>query len=86
MNPMASLLDMVIIPEAWVKDALCAQVGGNDHFPERADVDAVRRALKVCARCDVAAQCLEYALRNNETRGVWGGKTVLMRRRMRRET
>lgn len=86
MNPMASLVDLVIIPETWIQDALCAQVGGDDHFAHRADVAAVRRAKDVCARCDVAAQCLEYALRNNETRGVWGGKTAMQLRRMRRQS
>ena len=85
MNPMASLVDLVIIPEPWIQDALCAQVGGDDHFPARADVEAARRALRVCRRCDVAAQCLAYALRNNETRGIWGGKTPMQLRRMRRE-
>lgn len=86
MNPIASLMDMVIIPEDWADDALCAQVGGDDHFAHRADVAAVRRAKGVCARCDVAAQFLEYALRNNETRGVWGGKTPMQLRRMRRQS
>lgn len=85
MNPMASLVDLVIIPEPWIADALCAQVGGDDYFPEKTDVEAARRALRVCRRCDVAAQCLAYALRNNETRGIWGGKSPQQRRQMRRE-
>jgi WhiB family redox-sensing transcriptional regulator len=85
MNQIASLMDMVIIPETWIADALCAQVGGDDHFPAKTDTEAARRALKVCRRCEVAEQCLQYALQHNETRGVWGGKSAQQRRRMRRE-
>lgn len=85
MNPMTSLVDLVIIREEWIDDALCAQVGGDDHFAQRPDVEQMRRAMRVCARCDVVAQCLEYALRNNETRGIWGGKSPQQRRQMRRE-
>jgi WhiB family redox-sensing transcriptional regulator len=85
MNPVASLLDLVIIPEPWIDDALCAQTGGDDYFPARDDGAATRRAVKVCLRCEVTEQCLEYALRNNETRGIWGGKSAQQRRRMRRE-
>jgi WhiB family redox-sensing transcriptional regulator len=41
-------------------------------------------ALALCATCPVRAQCLEYALRNKETHGIWGGTTADQRRRMRR--
>jgi WhiB family redox-sensing transcriptional regulator len=33
----------------------------------------------------VRAQCLDYAIRNRETYGIWGGATAEQRRRMRRE-
>jgi len=84
MNQIASLMDMVIIRETWIDDALCAQVGGNDHFAGRHKVDEVNRARDVCARCNVAEQCLAYALRANETVGVWGGKSAKELRDIRR--
>jgi WhiB family redox-sensing transcriptional regulator len=34
--------------------------------------------------CPVRADCLDYALRNGEYNGVWGGESERSRRRMRR--
>ncbi|HJY69369.1 MAG TPA: WhiB family transcriptional regulator [Streptosporangiaceae bacterium] len=31
------------------------------------------KATAVCTRCQVRAQCLDYALRNSVKRGMWGG-------------
>lgn len=86
MNQIASLMDMVIIREPWIDDALCAQTGGDDYFPDAGDREVAQRAIDMCRRCDVAAECLEYALRANETRGVWGGKTQRQLRRIRRQS
>lgn len=33
------------------------------------------RARKVCASCPVRDACLEHALANDETDGMWGGKS-----------
>ena len=41
-------------------------------------------AKTLCAACPIAAQCLEYALRNNEPYGVWGGMTRLDRQKLRK--
>lgn len=41
-------------------------------------------AKKVCARCPVAALCLQWALDRNEGWGVWGGMTELERRALKR--
>lgn len=86
MNPIASLLDMVIIPERWVQSALCAETGGDDPFATREDPSAVRRALNVCNQCPVAAECLEYAVRTKQTRGTWGGRTQPELRKLRSGT
>jgi WhiB family transcriptional regulator, redox-sensing transcriptional regulator len=47
-------------------------------------------ALHVCARCPVRQQCLDFALRTNETHGIWGGTTpeerIRARRRNKRRT
>lgn len=32
-----------------------------------------RQAVKLCKMCPVKTQCLEYALVNDETHGIWGG-------------
>lgn len=84
MNPMASLLSMVIISEPWIDDALCAEVGGDDHFATQKDPSAVGRAKALCARCEVVAECLEYAIRAKEPIGTWGGRSQPELRRLRR--
>ena len=43
-----------------------------------------KRAVQLCASCVVKAECLAYALNNNEKFGVWGGFTVRRRRKLRR--
>ena len=74
----------LIHPEPWMQDALCAQVDGDIFFPEKGGSGYAAKA--VCAACDVRAQCLEYALRTNQTHGIWAGTTEPERRRMRTNT
>ena len=61
--------------------ALCQQTDPEVFFPEKGSSAA--DAKKVCARCDIAQQCLEFALDTGEDHGVWGGRTPQERRRMR---
>lgn len=55
----------------WEERALCAQVDGELFFPDKGESN--RPAKRICARCEVRTQCLEYALENDERFGVWGG-------------
>ncbi|WP_407672362.1 WhiB family transcriptional regulator [Parafrankia discariae] len=32
-----------------------------------------REAKRICSGCEVRAECLEYALENDERFGIWGG-------------
>lgn len=41
----------------------------------------VKRAKDICAVCPVRAQCMDYALRNNEV-GIWGGTTERERKKI----
>jgi WhiB family redox-sensing transcriptional regulator len=34
-----------------------------------------RRATAICRRCEVQAECLTYAINNEERFGIWGGVT-----------
>ena len=52
-------------------------------FPEIGESGAEAKA--VCAQCPVSRQCLDFALHNDETLGVWGGTTPRGRRLLRRE-
>lgn len=70
-------------PLAWQTDALCAQTDPEAFFPEKGG--STRDAKRVCTTCDVRAQCLEYALQNDERFGIWGGLSERERRKLKRE-
>ncbi|WP_432144111.1 WhiB family transcriptional regulator [Streptomyces sp. bgisy084] len=70
--------------EEWTERAMCAQTDPERFFPELGGTATAAR--KICARCEVRAECLSFALRNNEPYGVWGGSTREERRRMRRSS
>ncbi len=57
--------------EEWQDGALCAQVDGDLFFPEKGG--STKEAKSICHRCEVRAECLEYALANSIRDGVWGG-------------
>lgn len=44
----------------------------------------VEEAKKVCMRCDVREECLQWALENGQDHGVWGGTSEDERRSMKR--
>lgn len=44
----------------------------------------IEEAKKVCQRCDVREQCLEWALEAKHDHGVWGGKSEDERRALKR--
>jgi hypothetical protein len=67
----------------WKDWAECAGTAPRLFFPERGDSD--RDAKRVCARCPVQQQCLQYALDNGIRYGVWGGKSERQRRALRRQ-
>jgi WhiB family redox-sensing transcriptional regulator len=70
-------------PLAWQADALCAQTDPEAFFPEKGG--STRDAKKICASCPVRAQCLEYALKNDERFGIWGGLSERERRKLRKQ-
>jgi WhiB family transcriptional regulator, redox-sensing transcriptional regulator len=58
------------------------QVDTAVFFPERSAEGWA--AKQFCRRCTVQAECLAYALRNDEHFGVWGGESERSRQRMRK--
>ena len=69
--------------ESWQDRALCAQTDPEAFFPEKGG--STREAKKICTGCEVKAECLEYALANDERLGIWGGLSERERRRIKRE-
>ena len=66
----------------WQERALCAQTDPEAFFPEKGG--STREAKRVCTACDVRAECLEYALANDERFGIWGGLSERERRKLKR--
>lgn len=54
-------------------------------FYSAGEDEGVERAKDVCGSCVVQQQCLEYALANRESEGIWGGATEKERRRILRQ-
>lgn len=56
----------------WMDQALCRNVDvGDTFFPDKGGSN--RDAKRICADCPVQAECLAYALDNDERDGVFGG-------------
>ena len=66
----------------WQRDALCAQTDPEAFFPEQRG--STRDAKRICQACDARAECLDYALQNDERFGIWGGLSERERRKLKR--
>ena len=67
----------------WQERALCTQTDPEAFFPEKGG--STRAAKRVCRYCPVRAECLEFALENDERFGIFGGLSPRERRRLKRE-
>jgi hypothetical protein len=70
------------VPE-WQARALCAQTDPEAFFPEKGG--STRDAKRICARCEVKQNCLQYALDHDERFGIWGGLSERERRKIKRQ-
>jgi WhiB family transcriptional regulator, redox-sensing transcriptional regulator len=84
-NRLEELLDRLDLRRPlWHAKAACAGVDPEVFLPARgASHDG---ALAYCERCEVRAECLQFAPDQGDNRchGVWGGVSYLARRRARR--
>lgn len=69
--------------ESWFARAACIGMDPELWFPDRGNPALEARAI--CARCEVKAECLDYALRLQIEEGIWGGTTGRGRRRLKRK-
>jgi len=83
--PLERALDLPepLHPPHWTEFAECQYTDPETFFPEKGG--STRPAKRICAGCEVRADCLEYALENDERFGVWGGLSERERRRLKRE-
>ncbi len=79
-----------MISKSWADDAACHEPSidpelffpVSDSAPPATELAA---AKAICAHCQVAAECLDWALRAGEPAGIWGGTTPDERRLLRRD-
>ena len=67
----------------WRAAGACRSADPNLFYDAVEGSEQERLAKKVCSGCTVRNQCREYAIRANETDGIWGGMNTTERRRMR---
>jgi WhiB family redox-sensing transcriptional regulator len=63
---------------AWREKALCKKYRDIDFYSE--EISIVKKSVSICHRCQVAPECLQYAISNREVFGVWGGVSQRNRR------
>lgn len=68
---------------SWQHKALCSQTDPEAFFPEKGG--STRDAKRVCARCEVRQECLQWAIEHDERFGIWGGMSERERRRYKKE-
>lgn len=90
LNSLTDLMKGVSMP-LWMDHGACVSAkqtlffgedtptGKAKHRPVHADA---HEAKEICSRCPVREECLNFAVDNNETYGVWGGLTPRERERL----
>jgi len=77
-----ALADLLGSVPQWRDRALCQETDPDAFFPEKGG--STREAKKICFRCEVRLECLEYALGHDERFGIWGGLSERDRRKLKR--
>ena len=70
----------------WRDDAACLQADPDLFFPVGTAGPALRQvaeARRVCLACPVRVPCLQWALSQGVSSGIWGGTTEEERRALR---
>ena len=75
-----NLFDTELLPTNWMANGNCTDSHPSVFFPR--DGIGVIKAQRICEGCPVADECLEYALTNHISHGVWGGTSERQRRRI----
>ena len=67
----------------WRERGACFGSYVEAFFPSRGD--PTKPARDICRMCTVTVECLDWAVKNNERSGVWGGTTERERAKIRRK-
>lgn len=72
---------LVLNLEDWTRQAACSSLEDiSIFFPERGQNKEGNEAKRICVSCPVRKPCLDYAVRNNQDIGIWGGLNEKERR------
>jgi WhiB family redox-sensing transcriptional regulator len=63
--------------------ALCAETDPELFFPDKGG--SAKDAKRICNACEHKAECLAWALENNEQFGIYGGASERERRRLQKK-
>lgn len=69
----------------WRSQSACLTADPELFFPLSSmgpSLDQLTEAKKVCGRCPVREECLEFALATHQVHGVWGGTSEDERRQL----
>lgn len=84
----ANLIDQglcAIYPHGWWMPDDIEERGKTNRIYETYDPELEETAKEICGNCDVQAECLAWALQPRRiVIGIWGGKTLTERRRIRK--
>jgi WhiB family redox-sensing transcriptional regulator len=72
----------------WMAQAACLTVNPEIFYPvprDEANSREMFEAIAVCVSCPVRAECLDFAYKNNERFGIWGGLTPNARTRLKNQ-
>ena len=72
----------------WMDQAYCKvnNIDMSKYFPPRGDSVGVKDLIaETCEQCVVREECLNYALNNFLSIGIYGGKTGRQRRQLQKE-
>ena len=62
----------------------CQTTDPEIFFPDKDEANGLyNMAKQLCYQCPVQKMCLDYAMKTGQEFGVWGGLTVMERRRLR---
>lgn len=69
----------------WMDEGKCRDLKTDVFYAESHGRHSANMAKAICSGCPVREKCLDYAIRNYETHGIWGGHTASERRDLRHE-
>lgn len=72
----------------WQTAGACLSADPDIFYPvsgSGASLAQINEARRICGRCSVRRECLDFAIQTGEAHGIWGGTTPEDRTRARRQ-